>query len=131
MKIKQLLLLCLFAFISLNVNAENSQRKERRISLEKCNVEKSPDRNGRSVTPPEAYAYLNPDNESISIDLENGVANAEVSIINLSNSEVVYSELHLGSVIVISNLFGLLDEGESYRLEISIGDTLLYGYFNF
>lgn len=131
MKIKQLLLLCLFAFISLNVNAENSQRKERRISLEKCNVEKSPDGKGRSIITPEAYAYLNPETESISIDLENDVANAEVSIINLSNSEVVYSELHLGSVIVISNLSSLLDEGESYRLEISIGDTLLYGYFNF
>lgn len=128
---KQLLLLCMFAFISLNVNAENSQRKERRISLEKCNVEKSPDGKGRSITPPEAYAYLNPETESISIDLENGVANAEISITNLTTSEIVYSELHFSSVIVISNLSDLLNEGESYRLEISIGDTLLYGYFNF
>lgn len=131
MKTKELLLLCLFAFITMSINAGNFQRGIKDIKLEKQDFEKSPKKNGRSVTPPEAYAYLNPDNESISIDLGNGVANVEVSVINLSTSEVVYSELHFGSVFVISNLSGLLDEGESYRLEISIGDTLLYGYFNF
>lgn len=131
MKIKELLLLCLFAFITMSINAENFQGRIKDIRLEKQDFEKSPKKNGRSVTPPEAYAYLNPDNESISIDLENGVANAEVSIINLSTSEVVCSEFHSGSEIVIFHLSGLLDEGESYRLEISIGDTLLYGNFDF
>lgn len=99
--------------------------------MEKYDSESHANKGKRSVTPPEAYAYLNPDNESISIDLGNGVANVEVSVINLSTSEVVCSEVHSGSVIVIPNLSDLLDEGESYRLEISIGDTLLYGYFNF
>lgn len=131
MKTKELLLLCLFAFISLNINADYSQRKEREIRLERCSPETPPNKGKRSVTSPEAFAYLNPETESIFIDLENGVANVEVSIINLSTNEVVCSEIHSGSEIVISNLSGLLSEGESYRLEISIGDTLLYGYFNF
>lgn len=131
MKTKELLLLCLFAFITMSINAGNFHRRVKDIRLEKQDFEKSPKKNGRSITPLEAFAYLNPDNESISIDLANSVANAEVSIINLSTSEVVCSEVHSGSEIVISNLSGLLNEGELYRLEISIGDTLLYGYFNF
>lgn len=131
MKTKELLMLFLFAFISLSTNAAFSERKTKQIHLEKRSSDDPIRKGQRSMASPAADAYLNPETESISIDLENGVANAEISITNLSTSEIVYSELHFSSVIVISNLSGLLDEGESYRLEISIGDTLLYGYFNF
>lgn len=131
MKTKELLLLFLFAFISLSTNAAFSEGKKKQIHLEKRSSDDPIRKGQRSMASPEAFAYLDPETESISIDLENGVANVEVSVINLSTNEVVCSEIHSGSVIVISNLSGLLNEGESYRLEISIGDTLLYGYFNF
>lgn len=131
MKTKELLLLFLFAFISLSTNAAFSERKTKQIHLEKRSSDDPIRKGQRSMASPAAFAYLNLETESISIDLGNGIANAEVSIINLSTSEVVCSEIHSGSEIVISNLSGLLNEGESYRLEISIGDTLLYGYFNF
>lgn len=131
MKTKELLMLFLFAFISLSTNAAFSERKTKQIHLEKRSSDDPIRKGQRSIASPAAFAYLNSDNESISIDLGNGVANAEVSIINLSTSEVVCSEVHSGSEIVIFHLSGLLDEGESYRLEISIGDTLLYGNFDF
>ncbi len=128
MKTKGLLLLCLFAFISLSINAEHFQKGEKIIRLEKCDSESS-NKGKRSITSSETFAYLNSDYELILIDLENSVSNAEVSIISFSTNEIIYSELHSGSDILILNLLGLLHEGEEYRLEITIGDTILYGDF--
>lgn len=130
MKTKELLLLSLFAFVSLGINAGSFQGIAKRISLEKHSSETSPKKGKRSVATLEAFAYLNLDNELISIDLKNGIVNAEVSIVNLSTNEIVCSELHSGSEIIILSLSGLLNEGEVYRLEITIEDTVLYGDFS-
>lgn len=127
MKTKGLLLLCLFAFISLNINAGLCQKNDRKIKLEKHDSETSPEKVGRSVTTFEVFAYLNSECELISVDL-NDFVDTQVSVTNLSTAETIFSDSYSTSEIVL-DLAGLLNEGEEYRLEITIGDIVLYGDF--
>lgn len=127
MKAKELLLLCLFTFISLSTNAEQYQKNERKIKLEKYESEGSVVKDKRSITTHELFAYLNPDSELIFIDL-NSIVNTQVSVTNLSTAETIFSDSYSTSEIVL-DLAGLLNEGEEYRLEITIGDIVLYGDF--
>lgn len=43
-------------------------------------------------------------------------------------NETIFSDSY-STFEIILNLAGLLNEGEEYRLEITIGDTVLYGDF--
>ena len=70
MKTRELLLLCLFSFISMSVNAGQYQKNERKIRLEKHDSKNSPEKAGRSTIPFEVFAYLNSDYELISVDLD-------------------------------------------------------------
>ena len=70
MKTRELLLLCLFSFISMSVNAGQYQKNERKIRLEKHDSKNSPEKAGRSTIPFEVFAYLNSDYELISVDLK-------------------------------------------------------------
>lgn len=53
-----------------------------------------------------------------------------ISVTNLSTNEIVYSGLHAASYNIALDMAGLLEEGSEYRLEITIGETILYGDFN-
>lgn len=48
---------------------------------------------------------------------------------NLSTNEVIYSELYGVSDNIVLNMAGLLEGEENYRLEITIGEVILYGDF--
>ena len=127
MKTRELLLLCLFSFISMSVNAGQYQKNERKIRLEKHDSKNSPEKAGRSTISFEVFAYLNSDYELISVDLKS-TADVEVSVTSLFTNETILSDSY-STFEIILNLAGLLNEGEEYRLEITIGDTVLYGDF--
>ena len=131
MKTRELLLLCLFSFISMSVNAGQYQKNERKIRLEKHDSKNSPEKAGRSTIPFEVFAYLNSDYELISVDLKS-TADVEVSVTSLFTNETILSDSYSTSTSeIILNLAGLLNEGEAYRIEITIGDTVLYGDFTY
>ena len=76
-------------------------------------------------------AYLNSDYELISVDLKS-TADVEVSVTSLFTNETILSDSYSTSTSeIILNLAGLLNEGEAYRIEITIGDTVLYGDFTY
>lgn len=52
-----------------------------------------------------------------------------ISVTNLSTNEVIYSELYGVSDNIVLNMAGLLEGEENYRLEITIGEVILYGDF--
>ena len=131
MKTRELLLLCLFSFISMSVNAGQYQKNERKIRLEKHDSKNSPEKAGRSTIPFDVFAYLNSDYELISVDLKS-TADVEVSVTSLFTNETILSDSYSTSTSeIILNLAGLLNEGEAYRIEITIGDTVLYGDFTY
>ena len=91
MKTRELLLLCLFSFISMSVNAGQYQKNERKIRLEKHDSKNSPEKAGRSTIPFEVFAYLNSDYELISVDLKS-TADVEVSVTSLFTNETILSD---------------------------------------
>lgn len=77
-----------------------------------------------------ASAYLDISSESLLLNLENYSNDVIISVTNLSTNEIVYSGLHAASYNIALGMAGLLEEGSEYRLEITIGETILYGDFN-
>lgn len=77
-----------------------------------------------------ASAYLDISSESLLLNLENYSNDVIISVTNLSTNEIVYSGLHAASYNIALDMTGLLEEGSEYRLEITIGETILYGDFN-
>ena len=107
MKTRELLLLCLFSFISMSVNAGQYQKNERKIRLEKHDSKNSPEKAGRSTIPFEVFAYLNSDYELISVDLKS-TADVEVSVTSLFTNETILSDSYSTSTSeIILNLAGL------------------------
>ena len=116
------LLLCLFAFTCMNINAM-SQKRPKKIDLEKIVASSTTNSKGTRS------AILEDSNsESIMITSQNGFADVKVSVTNLFTNETIFSDSY-STFEIILNLAGLLNEGEEYRLEITIGDTVLYGDF--
>jgi len=76
-----------------------------------------------------ASAYLDLSNELLLLNFENCSDDTFISVTNLSTNEVIYSELYGASDNIVLNMAGLLEGGENYRLEITIGEVILYGDF--
>lgn len=76
-----------------------------------------------------ASAYLDLSNELLLLNFENCSDDAFISVTNLSTNEVIYSELYGVSDNIVLNMAGLLEGEENYRLEITIGEVILYGDF--
>ena len=100
------------------------------IKLQKS-LSSTPAKGKRSVDLLEASAHFNFYNETLLINLYGDFKNVEISVTNLLTNEVVYSELHTISSNIVLNMGGLLEENSEYRLEIIIGETILYGDFDF
>ena len=121
------LLLCLFAFTCMNINAM-SQKRPKKIDLEKIVASSTTNSKGTRSAILEASALFDSNSESIMITSQNGFADANVSVTNLFTNATIFSDSYSPFEIIL-NLAGLLNEGEEYRLEITIGDTVLYGDF--
>lgn len=76
-------------------------------------------------------AYLDISNEVLLLYFEDCPNDVSISLTNLSTDEIIYSELHTISSNIVLNMGGLLEENLEYRLEIIIGETILYGDFDF
>lgn len=76
-----------------------------------------------------ASAYLDLSNELLLLNFENCSDDTFISVTNLSTNEVIYSELYGVSNNIVLNMAGLLEGEENYRLEITIGEVILYGDF--
>lgn len=76
-------------------------------------------------------AYLDISNEVLLLYFEDCLNDVSISLTNLSTDEIIYSELHTISSNIVLNMGGLLEENSEYRLEIIIGETILYGDFDF
>lgn len=76
-----------------------------------------------------ASAYLDLSNELLLLNFENCSDDTFISVTNLSTNEVIYSELYGVSDNIVLNMAGLLEGEENYRLEITIGEVILYGDF--
>ncbi len=76
-----------------------------------------------------ASAYLDLSNELLLLNFENCSDDPFISVTNLSTNEVIYSELYGVSDNIVLNMAGLLEGEENYRLEITIGEVILYGDF--
>lgn len=76
-----------------------------------------------------ASAYLDLSNELLLLNFENCSDDTFISVTNLSTNEVIYSELYGASDNIVLNMAGLLEGEENYRLEITIGEVILYGDF--
>lgn len=126
----KVLLLCLFAFVSIHANTA-IQKQPKRIELEAITTSSTtPSKGKRSISFLEVSALFYPDTESILLTSQGSLADAKVSVVNLLTNEILYSDSYSISGDVILNLTGLLHEGEEYCLEITVGDTVLYGNFN-
>lgn len=125
---KTKLLFLLFSLIlSLNINAiQYSNIRE--IEVKKRTVEEK--KKTRSIDQFMISAYFDSDGSSVLIDSGDSFNVTHATVINLSNNEVIYSEYFSNSSNIILNLLGLLQEGENYIFEVTIGDTVFYGYFN-
>ena len=76
-----------------------------------------------------ASAYLDLSNELLLLNFENCSDDTFISVTNLSTNEVIYSELYGVSDNIVLNMAGRLEGEENYRLEITIGEVILYGDF--
>lgn len=121
------LLLCLFAFICMNMNAM-SQQQSKKIDLKSIVASSTTNSKGTRSAILKVSALFNLSSESILITFQNSAINAKVSVINCSTGETIFFDSYSTSEIML-NLVGLLNEGEEYRLEITIGDTVLCGDF--
>lgn len=125
------LLLFLLVFLPICMCAM-PQGKVEDIKLQKS-LSSTPAKGKRSVDLLEVSAHFNFYNETLLINLYGDFKNVEISVTNLLTNEVVYSELHTISISsnIVLNMGGLLEENSEYRLEIIIGETILYGDFDF
>lgn len=130
MKTKKLLLLCLLAFITVNATAM-LHGGSKRIDLKRITTSSTINSKGNRSISLKAEAFWASDLESILVTFQNSSIGVELTVISVSTDKTIYANSFLGTESILINLSDLLNEGESYRLEISIGDTLLYGYFNF
>mgnify|MGYP002580150336 FL=1 len=76
-------------------------------------------------------AYLDISNEVLLLYFEDCLNDVSIFLTNLSTDEIIYSELHTISSNIVLNMGGLLEENSEYCLEIIIGETILYGDFDF
>ena len=76
-----------------------------------------------------ASAHLDLSNELLLLNFENCSDDAFISVTNLSTNDVIYSGLYGASDNIVLNMAGLLQGGENYRLEMTIGKVILYGDF--
>lgn len=121
------LLLYLFIFIPMYVGAI-PQGKAKNIRLQKT-LSNTPTKGKRSVDVLGVSAHLNDRVLFIGV-YDNCESYIDISVTNLSTGEIIYSEQHTPSSEIVLNMNGLLEEGSDYRLEITIGETILYGHFN-
>lgn len=122
-----ILLLFLFAFTCMSINAM-SQKGSKKIDLKSIVASSTTNDKGTRSIILEASALFDSDSESILITFQNRIVDSEVSVTNLSTNKTIFTDSYSTPEIIL-NLAGLLNEGEEYRLEITIGDTLLYGDF--
>lgn len=120
------LLLCLFALFALNIGAASEGRLQT-IRLVK-NLSQTTPKGKRSIDFMDVSACFN--NESLVVQFESNYTNIGISVISLLTNEVVYSESYPYSKDIVLDIAGLLTENEIYRLEITIGETVLYGDFS-
>lgn len=120
-------LICLLFFISITVSAVADGRK--RIELDKHNTT-VPHKGQRSLDILGVSAFINSNNESILIINDDESTDLNVSIIDVFGANCIYFEKYSAIKDLELNLLGLLNENNLYRLEITIGDTVFYGYFN-
>ncbi len=123
---KKVLIWLLF-FISITVNAVADAGK--RIELDKHNTT-VPHKGQRSLDILGVSAFINSNNESILIINDDQSKDLNVSIIDVLGANCIYFEKYSAIKDIELNLLGLLNENNLYRLEITIGDTVFYGYFN-
>lgn len=121
-------LIWLFIFVSITVSAVASGNK--RIDLDK-HITTVPHKGQRSLDILEVSAFFNSNNESILIINEGESADISISIIDTLGANCVCSEKFAAIKDIELNLSGLLSENNLYRLEITIGDTVYCGYFNY
>lgn len=124
----RLLFLLFSLFFSLSINAM-PLAGTKNIYLKKQTVDNN--KATRSIHQLAISAYFDSDNLSIGIDLGHSLSVTSISITNLSTNEIVSSELFTETKDVMLNLAGLLNEGEEYCLQITTGDTVYLGYFNY
>lgn len=124
------LLLCLFVVFFTTDMSAKSQGNIKKIRLENITNSSTTEKGKRSVSFLDASAFFDFDTESVLISFHRKAINAEISVINLLTNEVVYTENFFISESLVLNTSGLLNEGEVYRLEITIEDTVLYGDFS-
>lgn len=101
----------------------------KRIDLERHKTT-VPHKGQRSVDILQISAFLNSNNESLLISNEGGNVDIDIAIIDIFGGKCVYSEKYTAIKDVELSLPGLLNEGDLYRLEITIGDTVFYGDFS-
>ena len=121
-------LIWLLVFASITVSAMASGNKRIELSKHKTTI---PHKGQRSLDILGVSAFLNSDSESILItnDAENG--DIDISIIDVSGTNCVYSQKYSAIKDMELNLSDLLDKNNLYRLEITTGDTVYLGYFNY
>lgn len=124
MKMKELLF-CLLTFVCIGINAM-PQEDVKRINFKKQSAITHPKEKRSAFLEPSAFFY--PDAELVLITFRNSAINAKVSVINCFTDETIHSDSYSTPEIIL-NLAGLLNEGDEYRLEITIGDTVLCGDF--
>lgn len=123
---KTKILLVLLFSLSFIYGSANPQEKVKNIHLKKNATSNGKIRSAALF----ASAYLNFSSEKLFVNLQNYSKDVTITVTNRSTDEILYSGLHNGSSDIVLNLNGLLEEGSDYRLEIIIGETILYGEFN-
>lgn len=125
---KKTLLFLLFSLtFSLNMIAiPYADRKN--IELKKRTVEGN--KATRTTNAFAISAYFDSYDSSIWLDLGYSSKVVYASVTNLLTNEVIYSESFSDSENAVLILAGLLNEGEKYRFEIIVGDTVFYGDFS-
>lgn len=119
--------LLLFLFLLSFVNGSAiTQESRKNIALKKSTTSDGGLRSANLL----ASAYLDISRELLLLNLENYSNDVIISVTNLSTNEIVYAGLHAASYNIALDMAGLLKEGSEYRLEITIGETVLYGEFN-
>lgn len=119
------LLLCLLIILPNYIYAV-PQGRSKDIKLQKC-LSSTPVKKKRSVDFWDVSAHINDEVLLINVHYCKII---QISVINFLTNETVYSGLHSASNDIVLNMNGLLEEGSDYRLEIIIGETILYGEFN-
>ena len=117
------LLSLLFALFSLNIYAEQM------VSIKQSLKGKGAQQPGtRSLEPLNVFAYFNPDNTALTINLDCVYTEVTVSVKSILTGETIQSELYFTPTNIFVNMSEV--ENGKYLLEISFGETLLSGEFS-